>query len=406
MKRLFLVLFLVIVQTGVSIFGAAVVYAEEPSSLYSLSAVLIDGDSGRILYEKEGHVMRPMASTTKIMTCIVALEQGNLEDEAVASSYAASRPKVKLGVQEGETFYLKDLLYSLMLESHNDAAVVIAEHIGGSVEGFAKLMNDKAKELQCEDTYFITPNGLDATQEVEVTAPDGSISTVQKTHGTTAADLARIMKYCVSNSPKKDDFLRITQTASHSFSNTKGSRSFSCNNHNAFLSMMEGAISGKTGFTGNAGYCYVGAVSRDGRLFIVALLGCGWPNNKTYKWSDTKKLMQYGIDNYTYREVWEPLEVEPIPVDDGIKDSVPAVLKVAEEEQSLSLLLRQDEQVKREVEIAKTLKAPIKPGTNIGSVKYLLNGEVLREYPIETTKGVDKIDYPWCFQKVADAFIL
>ncbi|MBE5985836.1 MAG: D-alanyl-D-alanine carboxypeptidase, partial [Paenibacillaceae bacterium] len=134
-------------------------------NLYAQSAVLMDASTNRILYGKNEELVRPMASTTKIMTCIIALENGNLSDPVAATQNAANQPKVHLGVYKGETIYLKDLLYSLMLESHNDAAMMIAEHIGGSREGFAKLMNQKAKELGCSNTYFITPNGLDAKEE-------------------------------------------------------------------------------------------------------------------------------------------------------------------------------------------------------------------------------------------------
>lgn len=203
----------------------------------------------------------------------------------VISSYAAKMPDVQLNIREGEEYKLKDLLYSLMLESHNDSAVAIAEHIGGSVEQFAELMNQKAVDIGCMKTHFITPNGLDAKDKHGI-------------HGTTAADLARILRYCIKESPEKDTFLTITRTSVYSFTNLAGTRSFTCNNHNAFLNMMDGALTGKTGFTGTAGYCYVGALERDGKLFIVALLGCGWPGNKTYKWADTKKLMNYGLDHY------------------------------------------------------------------------------------------------------------
>ena len=120
--------------------------------LYAQSAVLMDGDTGRILYGKGQDIIRPMASTTKIMTCILALENGRGEDAVKASSNAASQPKVHLGVREGEEYRLEDLLYALMLESYNDAAVMIAEHIGGSVEGFAAMMNEKAAGLGCGDT--------------------------------------------------------------------------------------------------------------------------------------------------------------------------------------------------------------------------------------------------------------
>lgn len=153
-------------------------------NLYALSAVLMDGDSGRVLYEKEGETPRANASTTKVLTCILALENGKGDDYVQVSSNAAAQPDVRLGIQKGEQYYLEDLLYSLMLQSHNDAAVAIAEHIGGSVEGFAAMMNQKAKEIGCTDTHFVTPNGLDAKD-------DGG------SHHTTARDLALIMRYAI-----------------------------------------------------------------------------------------------------------------------------------------------------------------------------------------------------------------
>ena len=237
---------------------------EEPDKLYALSACLMDAESGRILFAKDAEEKRANASTTKIMTLIVTLENADLDDLVTVSQYAAKQPDVQLNINTDEQYLLGDLCYSLMLESHNDSAVAIAEHVGGSVEKFAEMMNEKAKEIGCKDTYFITPNGLDSEDE-------------NGTHGTTAEDLAKILSYCIMKSPQKEEFLKITQTASYSFHNkiknsdgtiTDGSRSFSCSNHNAFLHMMEGAISGKTGFTGDAGYCYVGAVQRDGRTFV------------------------------------------------------------------------------------------------------------------------------------------
>lgn len=216
-----------------------------------------------------------MASTTKIMTCILVLENTDPSDTAAASENAAMQPKVHLGVQKGETFYVKDLLYSLMLESHNDAAVILAEKTAGSVEAFAEKMNQKAEEIGCSDTHFVTPNGLDDED-------------AGGEHATTAVDLARILRYCIMQSPKRDEFLEITRTKTYEFSDVEQKKHYSCYNHNAFLDMMEGALTGKTGFTGKAGYCYVGALESEGRTFVVALLGCGWPNNRSYKWTDTK----------------------------------------------------------------------------------------------------------------------
>ncbi|MDD6071540.1 MAG: serine hydrolase, partial [Clostridiales bacterium] len=134
---------------------------ESLSKLNARYALLMDAKNRRVLYEKSGYEKVPMASTTKIMTLMIALENGNLDDMVTVSSYAAKMPKVHLGMKAEEQYRLGDLLYSMMLESHNDSAVAIAEHIGGSVEGFAQLMNEKAKELGAYNTNFVTPNGID-----------------------------------------------------------------------------------------------------------------------------------------------------------------------------------------------------------------------------------------------------
>lgn len=385
------------------------IYADsrEPADLYALSAVLMDADSGRVLYEKNGYEPMPMASTTKIMTLIIALENGNLEEETIISNYAAKMPKVHLGVREGETYYLKDLLYSLMLESHNDSAVAIAEKVGGNVEGFAAMMNQKARDLECYDTYFITPNGLDA-------AVTGKTGEVQKIHSTTAKDLARIMRYCIKESPKKEEFLEITRAPSHSFTDISGNRRFTCHNHNAFLHMMDGALSGKTGFTGKAGYCYVGAVQKDGKTFIASLLACGWPNNKTYKWKDMRKLMEYAFDNYEYRDVYEEREFKPLIVNHGVPESgnleevtyVDIGLGIPEEEKHIRLLLKEEEKVKIVCEVRKELEAPVKEGMSVGSVKYYLGEEVVKGYPIVVKKDVERITMKWCVQWIFREFLV
>ena len=216
----------------------------EPDGLYALSAVLMDGDSGRVLFEKNGEEQRPMASTTKIMTCILVLESGKQEETARTSAYAASMPEVRMGAGEGESYKVRDLLYGLMLESYNDAAVILAEHVGGSTPAFAEMMNEKAGEIGCENTWFITPNGLDAQEETR----EGV-----KVHSTTAEDLARILRYCIQDSPAREEFLEITRTSSYTFTDIAGTKTIACTNHNAFLSMMEGALTGKTGFTADAG---------------------------------------------------------------------------------------------------------------------------------------------------------
>lgn len=389
----FLVSVILILGECVSVSGAEV----SDTELYAKAACLMDGDSGRVLYGKQIDVGMAMASTTKIMTCILALEQGDLGAVVTASDKAAAAPKVHLGVKQGQTFLLEDLLYALMLESFNDAAVMIAEGIGGSVEEFAGRMNAKAEEIGCKDTHFVTPNGLDAMD-------------AGGAHHTTAQDLALIMRYCVSISPKKEEFLRITQTASYSFWDRENQVFYNCNNHNSFLSMMDGALSGKTGFTSKAGYCYVGALEKDGKLFIVSLLACGWPNNKSYKWADTRKLMTYGLENYEYRDIYqEGLLNEPVVVENGQYDGklgdgdsldMLTYGDGKEVEQRKQMLLKAGETVEVKTDLPDKLKAPVKAGTQIGSVTYLLNGNQILEYPVYLEKSVKKIDLSWCMERV------
>lgn len=374
---------------------------KEDLKLYAKAAVLMDADSGRVLYGKNPKEVLPMASTTKIMTCILALEYGSLETEAEVSAYAASMPKVKLGVRQGEKYRLEDLLYSLMLESHNDSAVVIAEAVGGSVESFVAMMNQKARDIGCYDTYFITPNGLDAV-----------VNDSGKIHSTTAQDLAKIMAYCVTDSPAKDAFLEITRTISYDFTDVEGARNFHCNNHNAFLGMMQEALSGKTGFTNNAGYCYVGAITSEGRTFTVALLACGWPNNRSYKWSDMKQLAAYGMEHYRYRDIYEHREFQDIPVINGIagkqktpydKVSVPVVLEAHEE--TLPYLLSEQDRVEVKTQVAEILTAPVADHTEVGSVSYYLNGQLVKRYAICTDGAVEECTFGWICRYIVRIFL-
>lgn len=368
---------------------------EELSQLYARSAVLMDADSGRVLFGKEVETIRPMASTTKIMTCILILES-DMEEVCTVSENAATQPQVRLGVKEGELYRTEDLLYSLMLESHNDSAVILAENQAGTVENFANQMNEKAKKIGCKSTHFVTPNGLDGKDEEGI-------------HGTTAKDLARIMRYCIQISPEREEFLEITRTEQWQFTDESGKRTFTCSNHNAFLNMMDGALTGKTGFTADAGYCYVGALKREGRTFIVALLACGWPNNKNYKWSDTKKLMQYGIDHYRYQEIETEKELPALEVrnsvpDEGIKGETQVELYV--KSNNMKLLMSQDEKVKTVLKLPRYLDAPVEKGEKVGSIQYIVNDFLVSCDGIYAKKSVLERKFTWCFQKIAESFFM
>ena len=346
----------------------------EKLSLHSRGALLLDSTNNRVLYEENGSKELPMASTTKIMTCIVALENAKPNEEVVISAHAARMPDVQLNAKPGEKFHLGDLLYSLMLESHNDIAVAIAEHVGGSVEGFATMMNDKARELGCEHTNFVTPNGLDAPG-----------------HYTTARDLAVIASYAIKN----NEFIKVTNSASHEFQELKSGKKYFVTNKDRFLLMMEGAIGVKTGFTNGAGYCFVGAVQKSDRTLVTVVLGCGWPPSKNLKWNDTKELMNYGLKNYRLKQIFKDKKFEPLVVKDGQQKFEALTMKG-----NLPLLLRDDEKVRVEYDLPKGLVAPVKASKEVGKAKYYIDDVLYKEIPIYSTEDIAKIDFKYCLKKI------
>ena len=365
---------------------------DELMNLYAQSAILMDADRGRILFGKNEDEIRSMASTTKIMTCILVLEKMKEEQIVEISNHASSQPKVRLGLRAGEKYYMKDLLYSLMLESHNDSAVALAEGIAGSVEEFAAMMNKKAEEIGCYDTHFVTPNGLDDMDENGI-------------HSTTASDLAKIMRYCIHDSIACKLFLDITQTEQYTFNDIEKMRSFSCQNHNALLKMMDGVISGKTGFTNKAGYCYVGALKRGERSFIVVLLGCGWPNNRNYKWKDARRLLEYGLNNYKYEEIKVTGAYGELNVKDGAeKDWVKAGTKT--EELSFKILKGEDEQVYKKEMVSFNIPAPVKKGKIVGNVYWFIDDTRVHSADIYTLESVSKKTMYWCLKKIFRLWVI
>lgn len=392
-KKAVFVLLAVLMLT--QLFGLCMVnaYAEEKeelkdNALYSKSCALTDGESDRILYGKEESLPLANASTTKIMTCILALENADPDDVVTVSAAAAGQPKVHLGMEENEQFYLRDLLYGLMLESYNDCAYAIAEHLDGSVEAFAMRMNEKAKELGCIDTHFVTPNGLDMEDE------NGS-------HHTTAADLCRIMSYCTWKSPKSEEFVALTRTREHAFTDLEG-KSFAVANKNAFLDMMECAVTGKTGFTGKAGYCYVAAAEEGGRKFCIALLACGWPNNKNYKWADAKTLFGYGLDHYhLYKGTEKKTRIPEVEIagayhDDSLAEwgkRIKVSLYVKGQNENMTFLKADWEEATVVHSLDETICAPVKKGDKCGTVSYCIEGLERYRYDICAKKSVEQWNF-------------
>lgn len=366
--------------------GFHTVRADETLKLYAKSAILMDAGSGRVLFEKSGKVKMPNASTTKILTCLYIIKHCNLEEEATVSRNAAAQPQVHLGARAGEKYKVKDLLYGLMLESYNDCAVILAEHAAGSTEKFAEKLNAEAKSYGAKSTHFVSPNGLDRTDKNGI-------------HSTTAYDLAMIMKQCIKN----DKFLEITRAKSYSFHDNTGKRSFTCNNHNALLSMMDGAVSGKTGFTSKAGYCYVGAVKKNGMTMIAVVLACGWPPHKTYKWSDVRTLVDYGARNYSYQKIIPDYsKLTDLYVNGGLEHKVSIEAKGG----GTTVLLKKGEKVDIKCQIPKSIDAPVKKKEQVGKIAYMLNGKVIREELVYTKDAIDKKDYWWYLGKTLDEFCL
>lgn len=388
MRKLLLVI-------AILLFGISVEAKDKPEELYAQSAVLMDAATGRVLFEKEGNEIKAMASTTKIMTCILALEECELDCIVTFSEEACRQPEVHLNASRGEQFYLKDMLFSLMLESHNDVAVAIAECVAGSVKEFAKMMNQKAEEIGCENTYFITPNGLDAEDE-------------NGFHSTTAKDLAKIMSYCVQKSPKKDLFLEITSKANHTFSNMEGKKTYICTNHNSYLAMNADAISGKTGYTGKAGYCYVGAVESEGRNFVVSLLACGWPNQKTYKWQDMKEIIDYATEEFQLQEYPEDLDTKILNIvhgksQSGLFEATEVELEIIKD--TAEVMIGKNESIQMEIHVPDVKEAPVEEGERVGKVIYKINNEQIAEYPMVAKKSVKRIDFWWIFSRIIALYL-
>lgn len=354
-----------------------VVYATSSiPDIKAKGAVLIEQDSGRVLYEKNAYEPLAMASTTKIMTCILAIEKGNLDDIVTASKRASCAPPVKLHLKVGEKQRLGDLLYALMLQSDNDVAVAVAEHIGGSVEEFCQMMTEKAREIGAEHTSFKTPNGLDA-----------------EGHYASAYDMALIGAYALKN----PEFVKIVTTELISIPTVelRESNRHDLQNKNRFIYSYAGSNGIKTGFTNKAGHCFVGGAKKNDMQLIAVALGSGWgKRGRTQKYTDVINMMNYGFKNYEKVVLVEPEE----------QAAVVPVQKALIKEVKLScpgqIVFPLTETEKQQVEVKKVIPAeivaPVKAGDEVGEIQVICNGVTLAKTPLTVKEDVPKaklIDY-------------
>ena len=325
------------------------------------AVVVMEAGSGRVLFSKNPTVKRSIASTTKIMTAIIALENAGLDDKVEISRRAASVYGSTIGLKAGDTYTLEDLMYGMLLNSGNDCAIAVAEYIGGTVENFANMMNSKAKEIGASGTVYVTPHGLDA---------DGQYST--------AYDLAIITRYAFKN----EDFCKIVSTKSRQI------QGHSLYNTNELLDIYPGADGVKTGYTGKAGRCLVASATKDGMRLISVVLGCVSRNKRA---ESSRNALEYGFKNYKlYTLVEEGKEFGTIPVIKGKKGAV--MVKAAE---TVTMPLTEDEyeSLEKRISLPDKFAAPIYAGMDVGAVQFLTDGTELACIPLKTWSNVDKKNY-------------
>ncbi|MDK2882328.1 MAG: hypothetical protein PWP58_664 [Bacillota bacterium] len=308
------------------------------------AAALLDARTGAILYAQAPYEHRPPASTTKILTAIIALEKGRLTDIVTISPYASWTEGSSIYLRQGERVTLEELIWGALLESGNDACVAIAEYLAGSEEAFARLQNNKARAIGAWDTHFVNPHGL----------PDPN-------HYTTAYDLATIARYALKN-PK---FKEIVRAREKELFGPEGSRSFISTNR--LLWSYSGADGVKTGTTSEAGQCLVASATREGRQLVAVVL------HSDDRWSDAAVLLDYGYAETRLLKPARAGEIVNLRVSNGLEQVLPARL-----EKDLFVVVPPDkvDRLEKQVE-AKALRAPIVRGQKVGRVNIVLDGETI-----------------------------
>ena len=328
-------------------------------ALSARSAILIDSKSGRVLYEHNSYEKMPMASTTKIMTGLLACESKKSDNTVKVSPFASGTEGSSLWLKVGETQTLKNLTYGLMLKSGNDAAVAIAEYIGGSVDAFALLMNEKAKKIGAKNTNFKNPHGLDSDE-----------------HYTTAYDLAIIAREAMKN----NEFRKIVSTKNYSIPMQDEKWDRALKNHNKLLWRYDGCNGIKTGFTKKCGRCLVSSASRGDEEIICVTL------NAPDDWNDHTYLLDYGFNSFENMKVFEKGERATSFIYDK-KYRRKANLIYAE---SFNIAVGTNDNITTRIE-KKKIKYPAKKGTLAGYGYIYCNGEEVGKVPLVIEKDIDKI---------------
>lgn len=349
---------------------------ENIPTINSKSAVVIDRNSNTILYGKDENTKRKMASTTKIMTCLIVIENSNLNDIVEISKKSAGTGGSRLGLKTGDKITVKDLLYGLMLCSGNDAAVALAEYVSGSVQNFSILMNQKAKELNLSNTNFETPHGLDS-----------------ESHYTTAYELALLANYALNN----ETFLKIVGTKTYTVTINGYSKQIS--NTNELLGNLNGVYGIKTGFTNGANRCLVTACKRENLDIICVVLGA---DTKNFRTKDSINLIEYSFKTFI------PVNIQEL-LDNKFNDWISTNLKNFEvrkgKEKNISIKTLQLENpfipIKKDsidkinitIDCKNIFEAPLKNNTIVGTISIFIEDNEIAQTNIVTTNKINKKDF-------------
>lgn len=349
--------------------------------------LIYDRNSGKILYEKNGNKQTPMASTTKIMTAIVVVENCNLSDIVTIDTKAAGIGGSRLGLKKNDKITVNDLLYGLMLRSGNDAAIALAIHVGGSIEEFADMMNKKALELGLTNSHFVVPHGLD-----------------MEGHYTTAYELAKMADYAL-NIPKLKEIV-----GTKSYTVTINGRPKVISNTNELLGNLDGVYGVKTGFTNGAGRCLVTACKRENIDIITVVLGA---DTKKIRTSDSMKLIEYANKNYQMINIknkvkeefenWRMQNQAKISINKGIQKDIDIGIEELPYEM-MAVKNTQIDNITVEINTLYYLEAPVEENKVIGSLKIIIGDEIVDVLSICNKQEIKKKeikDYMIEFLKLA-----
>lgn len=356
----------------------------EAPNLNSRACVVIDRNSNTIIYGKNENVKRKMASTTKIMTATIIIENCNLKETIEISKKAANTGGSRLGLKEGDKLTILDLLYGLMLRSGNDCAVALAEYAGGSIDGFSELMNKKATELGLENTHFETPHGLDADE-----------------HYTTAYELALLTNYALNN----QTFYSIVSTKTYTITQNGYPKTIS--NTNELLGNLEGVYGVKTGFTNGANRCLVTACRRNGLDIICVVLGA---DTKKLRTSDSIKLIDFTYKNYEIINIEEIMKKEfenwksqtTFNIEKGTSEQLEIEISSLKNP-TIPLIKNSSSKIYSKITCETNLKAPILENQTLGTIELFdENNQILSSTNIYAKNTIPKkeiLDYLTLFLK-------